>query len=423
MINVNVDLNFLDKPYRELIDNNHRVNVVYGSASSGKSYSLFSMAFIWLFEGRNVFICRKVAASLADSVWAQALAIISDRDMGHLFKINKNERSIRCIANNKRIVVKGLDDPKKIRSLIAPDGTPYDTILMEESDEFQEEDFNQLKTRQRAKYSKFPLRIFIVLNPTTKKSWIYKKFFQGLKWNGKRHEQDDLLIIKTTYKDNTNLDQQSIDSLESFKGVSDRHWRVYGLGEWGTMNKIVYDDIYELPKDLNMKGLQVRLGIDYGGIVDPNTFTISLFDKIKHHIYIIDTLSHWGMDFEPFAELIKECMLKNNINKNQLILCDSSDSRADRILQQYDLNIKHTRKGPGSKLIHLKWMLSNKIFIDYDQELLKESFEIYSWKKNTRGDYTSDTNHEGSDLLDAIRYSFVNDMKTNVITPTYNNNF
>jgi len=201
--------------------------------------------------------------------------------------------------------------------------------------------------------------------------------------------------------------------LERLKEANYAYYKVYALGEWGVTGKIVYETTFDIPKDVDFSKMQLRLGIDYGGINDPNTFTVSMYDKANKHIYLVDAIEHIGMDFEPFAELVIDMMDKYGIRKGHTILTDTSDSRADKILLQYGLSVKHAHKGPGSKLMQLKWMLSHKIHYDYNNKALKRSFETYQWKYNAnRDEYLNETDHTGSDILDAFRYSFTNDMKT-----------
>ena len=411
---INIHPNYFDDPYKELLTTKKRMIHVFGSAGSGKSWSVFNMVPLWAMEGRNVLAVRKVASTIETSIWSETLAAISSMGITQYFKINKSSKIITCRINGRVIMFKGLDDKEKLKSIRSPNPYAIDTVICEEATELTPEDIDQLLIRQRGKKTLFKKRIFLLYNPIVKSHWIYNRYFKNVDQiktgNFARYETDKLLIIKTTYKDNTHMAEEDIQTLLDLKETSPLMYAVYALGAWGIQSKLVYEKLFELPTDLDTKGMVARVGIDYGGIVDPNTCTISLYDSINKKIYVLDSIEHIGMSFEPFAEMVVELLKKWKLPKNQLILTDSSDTRADEILKQYRLNIKHTIKGPGSKMMHLKWMLSRKIYYDHNNTVLKNAFESYSWKKNRHGEYTNDTNHDGSDPLDALRYSFVYDM-------------
>ena len=42
-----------------------------------------------------------------------------------------------------------------------------------------------------------------------------------------------------------------------------------------------------------------------------------------------------------------------------------------------------------------------------------DSISIYSWKKDKQGTYVDETEHYGSDMLDALRYSYELDLRNN----------
>ena len=98
--------------------------------------------------------------------------------------------------------------------------------------------------------------IFIDYNPTNE-FWVHDKIFKD--------EPQKATLIKSTYKDNPFLEQTIIDSIEARKG-DNNFWRVYGLGELGIAEGLVFENFevanWEIGEgavtlDINIKGAQV----------------------------------------------------------------------------------------------------------------------------------------------------------------------
>ena len=220
MSNIDIHPNYFDEPYKPLLTSEERVQLIMGSAGSGKSWSLFNMSVLWALEGRNILVLRKVAATITTSIYAEIYAAISSMGLMKHFEIRKSDRTFICKFNGACIMLKGADDLEKIKSIRSPNQYPIDTIIMEEAPEFTKDDFTQLKIRQRGDNGHFKKRIFLLLNPVSKNNWIYKEFYEG------EPTETSLRMLKTTYKDNSHLSKEDIETLENLKYSDERMYNV-----------------------------------------------------------------------------------------------------------------------------------------------------------------------------------------------------
>lgn len=107
------------------------------------------------------------------------------------------------------------------------------TWIIDEAEELVDESiFDTIDLSIRAKGVQN--RVIILLNPTHKHHWIYKRFFEdpGVK-HGFNGVKDDVCYIHTSYLDNIeNLSQSFIDRANKVKAQNPAKYRYVFLGEW-----------------------------------------------------------------------------------------------------------------------------------------------------------------------------------------------
>jgi len=417
----------VNRHFKPAFRNEMRYQIYYGGSSSSKSYSIFTFAPLWAMEGRSLLVIRANDAHITKSVWNEIMKSIRRSNLMRYFSINKSERTIVSKINDGCIMFVGASDPERLKSINPVKGKAFDTIICEEATELNTEQFNQISLRQRGKCP-FKKRIIMLFNPIMKTHWLYDRFFKvfenEIDHNRMEFEisKDNVYINKSTYLSNKHLDQEEIDTIESMKTISPYHYDVYALGKFGVLGDLVLDHwksctINDIPKNL-----EVRCGVD-SGYSDAQTFTLSFYDKRSNSIYVVDELSfHKLSDLSIFSDSVKSILRKWNLNERTLITADSSDPRTADVLRSLGLNIRGAIKGSGSKFAGIMWMKLQKIFVLESCKELQESLRMYTWKKTKDGNSTDETNHEGSDLIDSIRYAFENDMRNQRTTLGSNKN-
>ncbi len=212
---------------------NTRFTVLYGGASSGKSYAAHQYELITIMKpGKgDTLVMRKHASDLRESCYKLFIQLIAKYNIQHLFRTTYggDRRSITCLHTGRSIVFKGIDEPEKLKSIVG-----IQRIVLEEANQFEIEDFLELNRRARGIEN---IHILLILNPISENHWIKTKICDA----GSSYYADTSLI-KTTYKDNCNLNGKSfltdkdIEQLENLKAINENHYRIYVLGDWGVDN-------------------------------------------------------------------------------------------------------------------------------------------------------------------------------------------
>lgn len=228
-----IDYSVINPAYRPYLDNDDRTLIIYGGASSGKSYYV-AQRYIYRSLRRAadkqpfaLLVVRKVGRTNRDSTFALLTGIINQWGLSGKYRVNESDMRIQCPGGGL-ILFAGLDDVDKLKSITAPSSGITD-IWAEEASEITKDDYTQLLIRQRGGDGK--KQIVLTFNPIDINHWIKKDLID----TGKA------TVLKTTYRDNRHLTQEDIATLEGFKDTDPYYYTVYCLGEWGVYGKSVFD--------------------------------------------------------------------------------------------------------------------------------------------------------------------------------------
>ena len=85
----------------------------------------------------HALVCRQVADTLRDSVYAQILWAIDKLGLTAHFRCTQSPLQLYLPATGQRILFRGLDDPQKIKSIKLPFGYIGRWLWFEEADQIQ----------------------------------------------------------------------------------------------------------------------------------------------------------------------------------------------------------------------------------------------------------------------------------------------
>ena len=387
--------------YYPYINDNTPLQIFYGGSSSGKSTFIAQRVIVDLLRGgRNYLITRNVGRTIRTSVFNELKKNIYRYKLNPVFTINKSDVTITC-ANGYQAIMVGLDDVDKLKSIVPAKGVLTD-IWCEEMTETTEDAYRQIIRRLRGK-SRYPKRVTISFNPILKSHWIYKKWFTDVPEDSRFYRDDEKLILKTTYKDNSFLNNEEISILEN---ETDEYWyNVYTLGEWGVLGDIIFKNwrVEDLSDRISQFD-NIRNGLDFGFDPNPTAWVHIHYDKNHRKIYIFDELYETGLTNWMIYDRLKRK------TKGERIIADSAEPKSIKELVSLGLNVEGAEKGPGSVNSGIRWLQENEIIIDKRCQNAINEFSTYHRKKDKYGESIAEPVKKDDHIIDATRYAMSKDM-------------
>ena len=327
---------------------------------------------------------RKTGKSIRNSVFKLLMDIIHDYNLSSFFIINKTEMSITC-GTGSSLITSGLDDVEKLKSI-----ANINRIWVEESSEISETDFNQLDLRMRGQ-SNIGYQMTITFNPVSETHWLKKSFFDL--------GRPDSFILKTTYKDNDFLDEQYIRTLKELEAQDPNYYRVYTLGEWGSIGNVIFSNWEKRDlSDVKDTFDNIFHAVDFGFSQDPTAYIKGHYDSRRKEIYILDELYQTELFIDELAEELYERL------DGDVVICDSSEPRSIADLKRRGIKAKGAKKGPGSVEHGIKFIQANKLIIDESCSNMINEVSGYRWREDRDGNPMPKPVDENNHLIDALRY-------------------
>ena len=372
------------------------MQIFYGGSSSGKSFFICQKIVLDNLAGVNWLVCRNVGRTIRKSVYNEICKAISRMGLKEYFKVNASDMVITNKLNGKQILFTGLDDPEKVKSITPADGV-LERVFVEEATEVKRQAILQLKKRLRGRSPKSKC-IILAFNPILKTHFIYKDFFGGWQDNKTVYEDRDLLIVKTTYKDNIFLTEDDRRLLED--ETDPYFYNVYTLGNWGVLGHVIFKNwsVEDLTDKISTFD-RVHQGCDFGFSDDPNALIKVHLDKAHKKIYVYDEWYQAGMNDD---ELLRVC---RNFCGNQYLICDSAEPKTIDFLAANNIKAVGAVKGADSINRGIRWLQSYEIIIDVHCQNFKNEIEQYHWKEDKYGNAMAIPVDENNHLIDALRYA------------------
>ena len=382
----------VNKVFKVAKQSKERYRVIYGGAGSGKSHYLAQETILNMLMDKeyNYLVVRKTGKSIRNSVFRLLSQLISDYNMADYFTVNKSDMTITC-KNGASLITSGLDDVEKLKSVAG-----INRIWMEEASEISEADFTQLDLRLRGQ-AKVGYQLTLSFNPISELHWIKKTFFDVGK--------DDSYILKTTYRDNPFLDDKYIKTLQDLEKQDYQYYRIYALGEWGSLGNLVYSNWRKADLSRDKKVFDNYFnGNDFGVAEDSTAFIRVHYDSKHKQIYITDELYQQSMHIDELAEALKP------IIKAEYITCDSSEPRSISELQRNGIRAKGAKKGPGSVEHGIRWLQGHELIVDESCTNFIKEVSSYKWREDKDGNIIPKPVDMNNHLLDALRYALEDEM-------------
>lgn len=369
-----------------------RYFVITGGRGSGKSYAENLIECANTFEeGYKCLFTRYTMRSAKLSIIPEFIEKIELLNLSSFFDIT--EKVITNTVTGNQIIFSGIKTSSGNQTANLKSLQGVSTWVLDEAEEMvSEEDFDTIDLSVRSPIAQN--RIIIILNPTTKEHWIYKRFFEqkGVK-EGFNGVKDDVCYIHTTYKDNEeNLPKSFLKTIEHIRLTNPKKYQHKILGGWLDKAEGVVFDNWEYG-EFNPAGLQTSCGMDFGFSVDPDTLTEVAIDKAKKIIYLKEHIYQNGLGMEKLARMILSKV------GNKLIIADSSEPRLISDLQSKGVNIEKVKKGTIESGVTL--MQDFKLVVDPSSTNIGKELNNYVYLDKGSKLYIDDYNH----AIDGARYN------------------
>lgn len=389
--------------HRDIKENKHTHYWEKGGRGSTKS-SFFSVEIILGMmqnPDANAIAIRKVGMYLKDSVYEQLVWAIDKLGVSEYWQQKLSPLELIYLPTGQRILFRGADKPKKIKSTKVHKGY-IRYIWYEEVDEFngmaEIRTINQSLMRGGSKFD-----VFYSYNPpASQRNWVNEEVLT---------EREDRLVHHSTYLDVPPewLGEQFIVEAEHLKNTKPELYAHEYMGEvTGTGGEVFTNIDIRAIADNEVKTFdKIRRGIDFGYAVDPFVYIVCHYDKTRRRLYIFDEIYKVGMSNKSAAEVINK-----REQYNDYITCDSAEPKSINELKQYGLRVRGAKKGPDSVEYGIKFLQSLEQIIIDPKRCPNAASEFYSYEleKDSNGEFKATYPDKNNHCIDAIRYALENDM-------------
>lgn len=378
-----------------------RYRVVKGSRASKKSTTTaLNMIYrIMTYPNSNGLVIRKVFRTIKDSCFSQLKWAIHRLKVDKYWKATNSPLELTYLPTGQKILFRGLDDPLKVTSVAVDKGSLCFLWIEEAYEIMNEDDFNMLDESIRGQVPDGLFKqITLTLNPWNDRHWIKKRFFDA--------EDKDILAITTNYKCNEWLDESDLKVFETMKTYNPKRYRVAGLGEWGVVDGLVYENVREdrfNKEDVikNNPDIKPVFGLDFGYTNDPTALFCGLLDLENYKIYVFDELYEKGLSNKNIYKEIEKMGYRK-----ERIIADSAEPKSIDELKDLGLyRISPAKKGKDSILNGVQFIQNFEIIVHPRCVNFMTEITNYQWAKDKFNKAINEPIDDFNHLQDAMRYA------------------
>jgi phage terminase large subunit len=359
----------------KILSLNGRIKIIQGGTSAGKTFGILPIL---------IDKCAK-EKGLEVSVVAETIPVLRRGALKDFLKIMRwtnryfddrfNKTLLRYdFANGSSIEFFSADDASKLR------GARRDILYINECNNVTFEAYNELAIRTKKE-------VYLDFNPANE-FWVHKEL--------KDEPDTDFIIL--TYKDNEALDESIVSQIEKNrdKAATSSYWanwwRVYGLGQVGSLEGVVFTnwkEIDTIPKEAKLIGI----GLDFGYTNDP-TAAIEIYNYNGTRI-INELVYRTGMVNSDIAKILP---------LGVIIYADSSEPKSIEEIRRQGKTIKGVTKGADSINYGIDVMQRQDYLVTNQSTNLIKELRSYCWDTDKQGQRMRRPIDHYNHAIDALRY-------------------
>ena len=379
-----------------------RYRAVKGSRRSKKSktMALWTITNIMDYPESNMLVVRKVYRTLKDSCFTELKWAIKRLKVEAWWDIKESPLEMTYKPTGQKIYFRGLDDPLKITSIAVEVGALCWMWIEEAYEITSEADFDTLAESMLGDLPEGLFKqITLTFNPWNEKTWIKKRFFDV-------KGDENILALTTNYMCNEWLSPEDIKVFEEMKVRNPRRYAVAGLGQWGIVDGLVYENWREEAFDHTDEewkkknpGLTSAFGLDFGYTNDPSTLFCGLLDKKNKRLWVFDEMYKKGLSNKRISEEVQGM----GYGKER-ITGDSAEPKSIDELKSLGLRIKGAMKGKDSIMNGIQWIQDLEIIVHPRCVNFITEISNYTWDTDKFGNRLNVPIDDFNHLMDAMRY-------------------
>lgn len=379
-----------------------RYRVCKGSRASKKSKTtaLNIITRMMQYPEANTLVIRKVFRTLKDSCFAELKWAIYRLGVAEWWEIKESPLEMTYKPTGQKIYFRGLDDPLKISSITVSVGFLCWCWVEEAYEITNEASFDTLDESIRGAIPEETglfQQITLTFNPWNEKHWIKKRFFDA-------PPSPDILAMTTNFMCNEWLDEADKRVFETMRINNPRRFKVAGLGDWGIVEGVVYDNweekAFSIDEVRKLAGVRSAFGLDFGYTNDPSALFCGLVDKTAKTIWIFDELYGQGLSNKAIYSKISEMGYAK-----EKIKADSAEPKSIDELRDLGLvHISPARKGKDSINNGIQFIQDYHIIVHPRCVNFITEISNYTWAEDKTGKKINVPIDDFNHLMDAMRY-------------------
>ena len=358
-----------------------RIRIVQGGTSAGKTYDILldELNEAIMQDGILTTIMSDTMPNLRHGAMRDFLKICHETNVWDVAEWNSTYSTL-TLPNRSIIEFYSADSEDAL-------GARRDRLFINEANRITKDAFDQLEVRTEQK-------ITLDFNPVNQ-FWAHDLL-----------TRPDVDFVKLNYLDNEALSQNIVNALELRKGDGTSNWwRVYGLGEIGSLEGNVYEGwipVDDIPQTAVLK----RYGVDFGFTNDP-TAVVAVYEGEDESLYLKTELC----DIKILTPVLIDKLKKL---PDGLFVCDNARPEIIAEMQANGLRAIGSNKTAGEKMngkrYNIELVMRRKIhYLRTDTELERE-YLTYAWRKKRTGEIIDEPQDGNDHIMDALAYA-VRDME------------
>jgi phage terminase large subunit len=366
-----------------------RKKVIQGGTSAGKTYAILAVL---------IHIAAKAKTEI--SVVSESIPHLRRGAMKDFVKVMQWTNRWRdegwnktlltyTFANGSTIEFFSADQEAKLR------GARRQVLYINEANNIEFEAYHQLAIRTSE-------AIYIDFNPVSE-FWAHTEVLA---------EQDSELLV-LTYRDNEALPATIRDDIEAaqVKAATSNYWanwwKVYGLGEVGSLQGVVFDD-WQQVDGIDFAGDKlVAIGLDWGYTNDP-TAVVAVY-KRGSAILLHELLYQNGLTNQDIADHLR----KLGIGRSWPIIADSAEPKSIEEVHRLGFNIHPATKGADSIRNSIDILKRHPLLVTRESTNLIKELRNYTWDTDKTGASLGVPIDRYNHAIDAVRYVALNKLSAN----------